>query len=67
VITVPADAPEEFLTKAALDDVKVKATIAHMEASIAGKAKVKAVINAKNLTNVVVQIVSTGSDAKKGS
>ena len=67
VITVPADAPEEFLTKAALDDVKVKATIAHMEASIAGKATVKAVINAKNLTNVVVQIVSTGSDAKKGS
>ncbi len=58
VISVPADAPEDLLTKTALADGKI-------QAAIVGKAIVK-VINAKNLTNVVVQTVSTASDTKKG-
>jgi leucyl-tRNA synthetase len=64
VITVPADAPEDLLTKTALADEKIKAAIGNMEASSHGKATVKAVIHAKNLTNVVVQIVPVTSDKK---
>ncbi len=66
VITVPADAPDDVLTESALADGKITAAIANIKATIAGKATIK-VINARNLTNVVVQIVSTASDRKKDS
>jgi leucyl-tRNA synthetase len=57
VVIVPTDAPENVLTEIVLLDEKIKA-------AIAGKQILK-IINAKSLTNVIVQVASTAGDRKK--